>query len=142
MKLDLSSLECAIFQLGQSLSYYDSDLAQKDKGIKLQFRMAAIQAFEYTYELSYKMLKRYLQATEAVPDSVESMSFPELIRTGSERSLLKNDWSQWKQYREIRNLTAHTYDDNKAEMAFAALPGFLNEAEYLLQKLKEKNANA
>ena len=142
MKLDLSSFERAISQLGQSLSYYKSDLARQDKGIKLQFRMAAIQAFEYTYELSYKMLKRYLQMTEAVPGSVDSMSFPELIRRGSERSLLKSDWSQWKQYREIRNLTAHTYDDHKAETAFSAIPGFLSEAEYLLEKLKEKNANA
>ncbi|NBT85709.1 MAG: nucleotidyltransferase [Alphaproteobacteria bacterium] len=141
MKLDLTSLDRAVFQLNQSISYYDSDLAKQDKGVKLQFRMACIQAFEYTYELSYKMLKRYLEMSEATSEIIDSMSFPELIRTGSERGLLKSDWSCWKQYREVRNITAHTYNDSKAEAAFSIIPDFLIEAEYLLQKLKERVAN-
>jgi nucleotidyltransferase substrate binding protein (TIGR01987 family) len=142
MKLDLTSLERAVSQLRQSLVYYESDLAKQDNGIKLQFRMALIQAFEYTYELSYKMLKRYLEMTEAVFDTIDSMSFPDLIRTGSERDLLKGDWGHWKQYREIRNITAHTYDNSKAELVMGIIPDFLAEAEYLLHTLKEKNIDA
>ncbi len=141
MKLDLTSFDRAVFQLNQSISYYESDLAKQDKGVKLQFRMACIQAFEYTYELSYKMLKRYLEMSEPTSEIIDSMSFPELIRTGSERGLLKSDWSCWKQYREVRNITAHTYNDSKAEAAFSIIPDFLIEAEYLLQKLKERVAN-
>ena len=139
MKLDLTSFERAIFQLNQSLSYYESDLAKQDKGVKLQFRMACIQAFEYTYELSYKMLKRYLEMSEATSEAIDSMAFPELIRTGSERGLLRSDWSCWKQYREVRNITAHTYNDLKAEAAFSVIPDFLEEAEYLFQKLQERS---
>ncbi len=139
MKLDLTSLERAVAQLNTSLTYYESDLAKKDEGVKLQFRMSAIQAFEYTYELCHKLLKRYLEMTEATSNTIDEMSFPDLIRTGSERSLLRSDWSRWKKYRDIRNITAHTYDDSKAETAFAIIPDFLAEADFLLQKLKEKN---
>lgn len=139
MKLDLTSFEQAVFQLNQSLAYYASDLAQQDKGIKQQFQMACIQAFEYTYELSHKMLKRYLEMSEATAAAIDSMAFPELIRTGCERGLLRSGWSRWKQYREIRNITAHTYNNTKAEAAFSIIPDFLEEAEFLLDKLKEKS---
>jgi hypothetical protein len=75
-----------------------------------------------------------LGSVESSSSTVKEMSFPELIRTGSERGLLKSDWSCWKQYREVRNITAHTYNDSKAEAAFSIIPDFLIEAEYLLQK--------
>jgi hypothetical protein len=32
---------------------------------------AAIQAFEFTYELSWKMLKRYLERTVPNPDGID-----------------------------------------------------------------------
>lgn len=59
LPLDLSSLENAIAQLEQSLSYFHSPIVQQDSGLALQLRAAAIQAFEFTYELSWKMLKRF-----------------------------------------------------------------------------------
>ena len=48
-RLDLSSLKKAIGQLEQSLYYYHSDIVQRDPGLILQLRAAAIQAFEFTY---------------------------------------------------------------------------------------------
>ncbi|MCX7337766.1 MAG: HI0074 family nucleotidyltransferase substrate-binding subunit [Alphaproteobacteria bacterium] len=140
MKLNLTSLESAVFQLGQSLNYYNSDIAEKDEGIKKQFCMASIQAFEYTYELCHKMLKRYLEMTEPNSESIDFMTFPELIRTGSEKGLLKSDWGQWKQYRDIRNITSHTYDNSKANIAIGFIPDFLVEAKFLLGKLKDKSS--
>ena len=128
--------------MNESLVYCESDLAKKDEGVKTQFRMAAIHAFEYTYELTHKMIKRYLEMSEASEAAIDSMTFPELIRTASERGLLRNDWSYWKQYREVRNITSHTYDDLKAKAAFEIIPCFLEEVQYLLQKIEERNVNA
>lgn len=139
MALDFSSLEKATSQLQKSLSYYHSDLAQQDAGIRKQFQMAAIQAFEFTYELSYKTLKRYLETTEAHTGEIDLLSFPTLIRMGCERGLLKSDWSVWKNFREMRNLTSHTYDDEKANLAFSVLANFLQEASFLLHTLQGKN---
>jgi nucleotidyltransferase substrate binding protein (TIGR01987 family) len=102
-------------------------------------RAAAIQAFGFTYELCWKMLKRYLEATLPNADEVDQMSFPTLIRTASEHGLLLSDWSVWKEYRQERGTTSHTYDEKKAIEVFAELPRFLKEAQYLLKQLKKRN---
>ena len=94
-KLDISSLGQAIAQLEQSLEYYYSDIVQRDSGFILQLRAAAIQAFKFTYELSWKMLKRYLEMAEPTPGMIDEMSFPDLIRTACEQGLLLSDLTTW-----------------------------------------------
>lgn len=141
IKLDLSPLEKAISQLEKSLKYYNSDIAKKDSDLALQFMAASIQAFEYTYELSVKFLRRYLEMSEPSAENVEIMTFPSLIRTANERALLKTDWSQWKQFREMRNITSHTYDEVKAREVMNIIPIFFADAKYLLERIKTKIKN-
>lgn len=138
MKLDLSTFEKAIRRLEESLAFCNSELALSDPKIFEQFRMAAIQAFEYTYEISWKMLKRHLENISGSP--LESdMNFSDLIRTGNEYGLLLSDWRQWKIFREMRSITSHTYDEAKAADVFAVIPQMLEEARYLHGKLEEQN---
>ena len=139
--LNLSALVKAIHQLEQSLVYYHSDRVQQDAGLIPHLRAAAIQAFEFTYELAWKMLKRYLMLTEPNPAEIEEMSFPDLIRTGCERGLLQSELSVWKGFRQDRSVTSHTYDDTKAQEVFEHLPVFLNEAQCLLATLQERIAH-
>src|SRR6266700_2624376 len=94
--LDLSSFEKAASQLQEALSYCESDIALKDPHLARHLRAAAIQAFEFTYEIAFKMLKRFLQATEANADAIESMTFNEIIRLGYERGLLSAELREWK----------------------------------------------
>lgn len=138
MKIDLSNLQLAINQLQKSLDYCGSELAQKDAGIHEQFNTAAIQTFEYTYELSWKILKRYLAQTAATPSELDEISFPNLIRFGAKKGMLLSGWEKWKIFRDMRNITAHTYDLHKAQEVLAILPEFLQEARYLLIKLEER----
>lgn len=138
--IDLSSLEKAIGQLQKSINYAHSDLAQNDPDIAQQFRAAAIQAFEYTYELSHKMLKRYLEATEPSPAMIDAMSFQELIRTGAEKGLLLHSWDVWHFYRQCRSITSHTYDQKKAEEVFHHIPGFLADAVFLYDQLQKRQS--
>jgi nucleotidyltransferase substrate binding protein (TIGR01987 family) len=137
-KLDISSLEKAISQLEQSLAYYHSEVVQRDPGLILQLRAAAIQAFEFTYELSWKMLKRYLERAEFSPGAVDEMSFPDLIRTACEQGLLLSDLSAWLVYRKERGATSHVYDQKKAQQVFEQIPAFLAEAKFLYAKLQER----
>lgn len=132
MKLDLSSLEKAIKSLEEALLEYKKDL--KNRFV----RDASIQRFEYTYELTHKMLKRYLEMSEPSAEVIEEMSFPQLIRTGSEKGLLKNAWPTWRKYRDARNMTSHTYDEKKAYEVFEVVPLFLKDAQYLLDQLKKR----
>lgn len=67
MRLDYSALRSAIGQLEKSLAYAHSPAALADPGLREQLRNSVIQCFEFTYELSWKMLKRYLEETEASP---------------------------------------------------------------------------
>lgn len=78
------------------------------------------------------MLRRYLVATEPSPDLPEGLSFPDLIRLGSERGPSQRGWDGWRQFRKARGTTSHAYDGVKAAELFAIIPEFLNEAEGLL----------
>lgn len=135
MALDFRSLERALAQLEKSLAFVESPLAQQDPGIREQFRAAAIQAFEYTYELAWKMLKRRLEQDAPTPAEVDGLSFRELIRVGAERGFV-SDPEGWFEYRDKRNLTAHTYSDATAEVVFAAARRFAPDARALLEKLR------
>lgn len=137
-KLNLSALIKAINQLEESLVYYHSDLVQQHAGLIQHMRAAAIQAFEFTYELTWKMLKRYLVLTEPNPHEIEEMSFSDLIRTGCERGLLQSELSLWKSFRQDRSVTSHTYDDLKAQEVFEHIPLFLKEAQNLLSTLQTR----
>ena len=53
-----------------------------------QVRDGLIQRFQFTYELCYRMLRRYSRDTVASPDDVDQMTFQDLIRTGSQQGLL------------------------------------------------------
>ena len=130
--LDISSLEKAVASLNEAVTAYHQQ--QSNNFI----RDAAIQRFEYTYELSHKMLKRYLEMTEPSSEVIDQMPFPDLIRTASERGLLASGWNIWKDYRHARNTTSHTYNETKAKEVYLVIPKFLNEANHLLAELKER----
>lgn len=130
--LDLSSLTKALASLDEALREYKKDPANSF------VRDATIQRFEYSYELSYKMLKRYLEMTEANAEEIDQMPFPTLIRTGAEKGLLENSWDAWSIYRHARNLTSHTYNEQKAKEVCKTIPTFLSDAQYLLKQLQTR----
>lgn len=132
--LDISSLEKAIASLSEAVTAY------QHHEFNNFIRDAAIQRFEYTYELSHKMIKRYLEMTEPTAEVIDQMPFPDLIRTASERNLLSNGWDVWKIYRHARNATSHTYNETKAKEVYAVIPQFLQEVNNLLIELKNRIA--
>lgn len=140
MSIDFSSLASAIGQLEKSIVYARSDMAQQDDELFEQLRNSVIQCFEFTYELSWKMLKRYLEETAATPDEIDTGTFQNLIRRGNEKGLLRSDWLRWKTYRQARTDSSHTYDSDKAEAVYAIAPDFLDEARYLYQQLMSRRS--
>lgn len=135
MDIDYTPLGKAINQLEISLRYANSDMAQQDSGLFEQLRNSVIQCFEFTYELSHKMLRRYIEESAASADALDIQSFQNLIRAGNEQNLLRSDWRKWKAYRQARNESSHTYDLDKAEQVYLIVPDFLLEAKYLYQQL-------
>ncbi|MBL4608953.1 MAG: nucleotidyltransferase substrate binding protein [Pseudomonadales bacterium] len=135
MSIDFSSFESAINQLEKSIMYVNSDIAKTDDGLREQLRNSVIQCFEFTYELSHKMLKRYLEDTAASPQEIDLGSFQTIIRIGNEKNLLRSDWRKWKNYRQARTDSSHAYDQEKAEATFITALDFLDEARCLYQAL-------
>lgn len=132
--LDLSALSNAIGRLDAGLSRHLSEPFDS------QLRDGLVQRFEFTYEISHKMIKRYLEMSSATPSEFDGMPFSDLIRTANEQGLLKGDWSAWRTYREMRGKTSHTYDEAIAVQVVKGIPAFLDEAKSLLQSLQEKIA--
>ena len=139
MKLDLSSLENAVAQLEEGLVLYDSDIVRQFPIIRNQMRAGAIQAFEFTYELSVRMIKRYLEQVSANPAEVDGLDFRTLIRRAREQGLLHSELDAWMGYRANRGITSHTYNEESAERVFQGIPEFSEEARHLLKELQEKN---
>ena len=132
-KLNVSPLANAVTRLTEGLARYERDIADT------QIRDGLIQRFEFTYEISHKLLKRYLEAISATPEQFDAMAFADLIRSGSEQGLLLGDWTKWRAYREMRSKTSHTYDEETAIEVVQGIPAFLEEACYLLTQLQERN---
>jgi nucleotidyltransferase substrate binding protein (TIGR01987 family) len=137
MALDLTPLRNALEALDKSFAYLNSDLA-KDAGLREQFRAATIQAFEFTYELSFKMLKRRLEAESPSPATLRGETYMFLIRTGAEAGLIP-DVARFRHYRGMRNVTSHTYDPKVAEDVIAGMADFLVDVHYLLDQLAARN---
>jgi len=138
MTLDLSSFKHAIKQLQNALAYCNSDLAKADTVLASHLRAAAIQAFEFNYELAIKMIRRSLAQIEASEQTVRDMTFDDLIRRAWSVGWLNEEIVQWREFRKQRGTTSHTYDEKKAEEIFQALPRFLAEARYLYAALEKR----
>jgi nucleotidyltransferase substrate binding protein (TIGR01987 family) len=137
MKLDVSSLRNALTALEKSLKFLASDKA-KDPDLREQFRAAAIQAFEFTHELAFKMLKRQLEQMSADPASIDTLGYMDVIRSGAEAGLVQ-DIARYRDYREKRNITSHTYDQAKAEQIVSVLKDFRDDVRHLLAELERRN---
>ena len=135
MPLDFTSLANVIGKLDEGLVRYLDDTSDA------LIRDGLIQRFEFTYDLSHKMLRRALEMAAANPEEIDRMSVPTLVRTGNEQGLLRGDWAEWRTYREMRNITSHTYDEAKALQVAAAIPAFLDEARELLRRLEAGQAS-
>ena len=102
MKLDLTPLEDAVVQLEEALEIYHSDLASNHPRLKRHLRAAVIQAFEFTYELSFKMLRRYLELASPNPAEIDGLVFNEIIRESYRQALVRSDLPAWREYRRNR----------------------------------------
>ncbi|HTV33183.1 MAG TPA: nucleotidyltransferase substrate binding protein [Methylocella sp.] len=134
MSLDITPLDKAVARLREGLRRYELDRTDE------QIRDGLIQRFEFTYEISHKMLKRYLKETAASSELIEQMPFQDLIRTGAEQGLLRSGWPEWRRFREMRARTSHAYNLEIALEVVAAIPDFLEESAYLRKELERRLA--
>ena len=122
-KLDFSSFEKAINTLGAALTKTPISDLERD---------GAIQRFEYTFELAWKMMRRCLIALGR--NDVSASPKP-VLRDALEEGFI-GDVEKWFYFLEARNLSTHIYDQDEADRIFKAAQEFYPEAAALLKKLK------
>jgi nucleotidyltransferase substrate binding protein (TIGR01987 family) len=103
------SFAVAVDRLGEALAAPESDL----------HRDAAIQRFEFSFELSWKAIQKALRG-EGIDAASPKGCFREAFRLGWIRQE-----EPWLSMLEDRNLTSHTYDANLAEVVYRRLPAHL-----------------
>lgn len=99
---------------------------------------AVIQRFEFTYELSIRILRRYLRSIAASDDEVNELTFKELIGRGVDHQLLRSDVLRWLDFRQARTDTVHTYNEIRAAEVAEVAGDFALEARVLFENLNRR----
>lgn len=128
--LDFTALENSLQRLGEVVEIYKKN--PQDTIV----RDSLIQRFEFTYSITLKTLRKYFIERAFIVDDVNKLSFNEMVRTAMQLNLLKSDLEKWTEFREMRNLISHTYDENVALKVSGIVPDFYEEITYLLKELK------
>ncbi|HEV7396823.1 MAG TPA: nucleotidyltransferase substrate binding protein [Pyrinomonadaceae bacterium] len=127
----MSEDKLILTSFAKALASLDEALAMKEDKI---VRDASIQRFEYTYELSWKMMKRHLEWTGNA--EVGSLSRRELFREAARVKLIE-DAEVWFDYHQARNQTAHTYEEETAKEVYQMAKKFAPDAHKLLRELEK-----
>lgn len=139
MPLELDSLKKAVIALNAVLAKSnDAELmAGLDEITRDAIKSGAIQHFEFTYELCWKFIKRWLEMNIS-PEVADGVTRRELFRLAAENRLIV-DVDEWMRHHDARNQTSHTYDPAVAESVYAAAHDFARDAQRLLEALEARN---
>lgn len=121
--IELSSLEKALVSLEAALTPPPANDRERD---------GAIQRFEYTFELAWKMGKRVLEA-----NGVQSLSPRNVIRDLAQVGWIQNA-ELWMDFLNARNAVSHTYRDATAQEVFELAKKFAIPCRALLEVLKDR----
>ena len=137
--LDLTAFQNAVnvFTRTCHASQDKKVLSQLSMELQDAVKAGVIQNFEFTYELSWKFMKRWLEKNYG-STYVDGITRRELFRLAVETQLIDNV-DEWMLYHQARNQTSHTYDEAVAEEVYKNSLDFLAVAQQLLQRLQAKN---
>jgi nucleotidyltransferase substrate-binding family protein len=138
--LDTTALEKAFTSLEETLrSLENQEWFNAQQPIIQDTLIAeAIQKFEFVYELDIKMLKRQLKRIASNDLDIDSADFRDVIRLSLQCGLIER-MEDWLDYRKMRNITSHTYDERKAQQVYNGIFDFLESSRFLLKQLQQRN---
>ena len=128
-ELSLMNLENSFNTLKECYSDYCS---QKDEKLKNYIKDSCIKRFEYTYETSNKIMNKFLK--KEYDKTEKEVSINNIFREMYGLNLIEN-FENWADYRELRNITSHEYNDNDTYKIIDIIPRFMKDVEYLINAL-------
>ena len=139
--LDLQSLRLALAAMEAALLRTEDPAVTEplDEVTRSTLRAGVIQHFEFTFELCWKFMQRWLR-TNATPEEADlPRTRKDLFRAAARHGLISEPL-HWFEYAEARNITSHAYDIAKAAKVYAIARRFAPDARELLEQLDARNA--
>jgi len=96
-------------------------------------RDSSIQRFEFTFDLSWKLIKAFLEENKGVICNSPKGCFKEAYKQG----LIEYD-DFWIIMTDYRNKTSHIYNEELAEEVYAILPKVLSYFQKLLVNIQNQ----
>lgn len=139
MTLDLSSLKDAVTSLDQVSSRAEDKklMGTLDKITCNAIKAGVVQNFEFTFELCWKFIQRWIRANRT-PEDANPLTRKDLFRMAAKFKLIK-DPLPWFEFSNARNVTSHTYNEKKADYVYNTALLFLDDAKFLLTQLEKLN---
>ena len=122
IKSILIDLKSALARLAEALSL-DKTMINRD---------ATIQRFEFTFELSWKLMKslNYYYGQDCY-------SPRECLRLAAQNSLIEN-LDEWFAYLKARNTASHVYDEQEADAVYESAKNFTNDVALFINITESK----
>ncbi len=105
------------------------EILQKEKTV--ENRDSAIQRFEFTIEIAWKCMQKFLKNEQIICRSPN-----ECLKEAFKFGIIDDD-PRWKNALEDRNLTSHTYDEENANDVYKRLHNYIEIFDNLQQKLEK-----
>ncbi|MBQ2610983.1 nucleotidyltransferase substrate binding protein [bacterium] len=131
MEIDNSHLKNALNTLESSIAILEDN---KHEIFADMLEDACIKRFEYTLEISRKLMKRILKKIYGKTE--EELTVNNVFRYMQGYGLIR-DWEIWRMYYEKRNNTAHEYNLSKSRELVNLIPEFLKDTKFFINKMDE-----
>jgi len=118
--------------LGRAVSRLQEVMEHPDVNTNDYMRDAAIQRFEFTIELSWKMLKKILYH-----EKVETTTPRDTLSKAYQYTLI-DDEDIWLRMLDDRNNTSHAYKEEEAKRIFDNIKGYVPVFVATYERLKKK----
>lgn len=125
----MTKLEAVKKQYFSAVERFEEVLKEKKTDI---IRDSAIKRFEFTFDLSWKLIKAFLEEEKGIKCVSPKECFREAFRQG----LI--DYNEfWTKITDLRNRAIHTYGEKFADELYKKLPKILKLFQQLKKKIEE-----
>ena len=131
--IDYSRLQKALLSYKDTIDLYNEYTTENAEQRKINSQVAAvIQNFEFTIEIAWKSIQKWLIEHGAHSNAFESKG--KMFKIAAEEGLI-DDPEAWLHFYRSRNLSSHTYGEEMAQTVFQTALSFYQFAEKLNQKI-------
>ncbi len=130
-ELDLTNLKNSLLTLDECYTDYAK---QSDERMRNYIKDSCIKRFEYTYETAKKIMNKFLK--KEYDKTEKDLTINNIFREMFGLGLIEN-FENWVNYREKRNITSHEYDMTKTYPIIDIIPNFINDVKYLIDNLEK-----